>query len=137
MEPTNRLIAALYGGVFTQPLERFQDFALTHLNAVIPYDSTAWASGHDELSTIHPINAVNQSLDDLQLLATRYCQSDPVRQMALAYPGTPVRLEDVMTVAVYHTIPLYYELGRRIGIEQVMATVLIDPVTKLDNLIIL
>jgi len=34
-------------------------------------------------------------------------------------------------------MPLYYELGRRIGIEQVMATVLIDPVTKLDNLIIL
>ena len=102
MDPTNRLIAALCGDVFAQPLERFQDFVLSQLNAVIPYDSAAWASRNDELSTIHSIHAVNQSLDDLQLLATRYRQGDTVRQMALAYPGTPVRLEDVMTVAVYH-----------------------------------
>ena len=97
MDPTNRLIAALCGDVFAQPLERFQDFVLSQLNAVIPYDSAAWASRNDELSTIHSIHAVNQSLDDLQLLATRYRQGDTVPANGAGLPrhaGPPRRRDD-------------------------------------------
>lgn len=136
MDATNRQIAALYGGVVSQPLDRFQDFALARLRAVVPFDSAVWACGENDTSLQNSLHLVNQRLDDLMMIAVRRRGEDVFRDLAMARPGIPVCIEDTMPMAAYRRLPLYLNVLQRIGIEHAMGLRIADPINNLANYLV-
>lgn len=136
MDIVNQQIAAVYGGVLDQPLDKFLDFALTRLRVVVPFDSAVWSCGKDESLLQTTLHLVNQRHDDLITLAVRRRGEDVFRNFAMASQGRAVCIEDIMTMAEYRRMPLYQDVLHRIGMEQVMGLQIADPVTSHANYIV-
>ena len=137
MDLVNQQIAALYGGVLSQPLERFQNFAMARLRLVVPFDSAVWSCGENDSSLVNSLYLINQRHDDLMTIAVRRRGEDVFRDVAMARPGVAVCVEDMMTMADYRRLSLYHDVLRRIGMEQVMGLRIADPVNNLANYIVL
>ncbi len=137
LDPLNRIIASLYGAAFQQPLTGFQDFALAQISQLVPFDSAVWATGINEINQIHAVHLLNLPADLMMRYKMEYVATDYIRARAIAEPGRAFRIEDVMRLDDYYTLPAYTELGREIGIEHAMATAHTDPISGLSELILL
>lgn len=131
-ETLNDLILELYCGGRECPMEEFQDRALDAVQRVIPFDSAVWGTGANDPHIIHHVHLYNQP----QRMNEDYAgfqEKDFMRPKVSETPGVTVNLADLVTRQEYRASEIYRGLMRRYGIEQIICTVLVDPVSSLHQ----
>lgn len=131
-ETLNDLILELYRGGRECPMEEFQDRALDAVQRVIPFDSAVWGTGANDPHVIHHVHLYNLP----QRMNEDYAgfqEKDFMRPKVSETPGVTVNLADLVTREEYRASEIYRGLMRRYGIEQILCTVLVDPVSSLHQ----
>jgi DNA-binding CsgD family transcriptional regulator len=133
----NAAIATLYQGAVLAEPGQFQNFAFESIGSVVPCSSAMWMVGVHVTSQVNSVWYHKRQPIDVARYVERYGDSDVLRQRAAQEFGTPFRIEDVMDIDFYRTLPIYTEASRPGGIEYAMAVVLVDPVTSLLDFLVL
>lgn len=129
-------IAAIYAGVFDQPLAQFQDYLFDTLRPVIGFDSAIWITGVHETSQTNSLWYHRRVPVDVSAYLRHFTAVDTVRVAALACPGTAYRLEDTRDMAGYYASEVYRDIGRRGRMEQVMGISQFNAITRLSHYIV-
>lgn len=126
----SQTILELYKGSRDWPAAHFQDRAFVTIQGVIQFDSAMWGSGTNDPNVIHNVHLFHQPqamMDNYM----RFQDKDMFRMAVCATPGVSVNLTDIISRAELVKTEIYREHGRLFGIEQVLGTALIDPVSHL------
>jgi DNA-binding CsgD family transcriptional regulator len=132
-------IAQIYDGVYNFPLSNFQEFVLQQVRTIIQFDSAVWLNGVSETNQMHSCVLIDQRPDLIEDYIAGYSgfDLDLVRHHAVRTPGTAFRIEDTIAIETYRANPAYQEFWRPAGIEHAMAIALIDPISRLMELLAL
>jgi DNA-binding CsgD family transcriptional regulator len=131
------VVAALYDAAFGVPLDDYQEFALETLRALIPFDSASWAVANNDINAIHSLVRINQSLETLADYLANWQADDFLRHHAIANPGLSFRNEDLISVEEWLQLPIYNDFCRGAGVEHTLGISILDPITRLSNMIYL
>jgi DNA-binding CsgD family transcriptional regulator len=116
----------------TVPFAQFQRRALELLCELIPFDSAWWGNASVDPGQILQLHLFN--CDEAILSAYQpYIEEDFMRAALMARPGTTVNLADLTTREALVRSPLYRNVGRRFHIEWSLGTVLVEPVSGLQE----
>ncbi len=129
-------IAAIYAGVFDQPLAHFQDYLFDTVRPAIGFDSAIWITGVHETSQTNSLWYHRRAPVDVAAYLRHFTAVDTVRVAALARPGTAYRIEDTRDVADYYASDVYRDIGRRGRMEQVMGISQFNAITRLSHYLI-
>lgn len=136
LDLVNSLILCLYQFGRELPLEKFQLWALDRLRSVIEFDSAMWGTGCESPPSINSIYLYNQP----QALIDEYVQAgwqpqDFLRAECVARPSVTINLSDLISRAEWHRTPLYREFARKYGVEWILCTAQVEPVSSLNAFI--
>jgi DNA-binding CsgD family transcriptional regulator len=130
----SKVILELYRGSREWPVAEFQDRALETVQSVIQFDSAMWGSGANDPHVIHNVHLFRQPqamMDNYM----RFQEQDFLRAAVCAKPGVTVNLSDIVSREELVSTEMYREHARHYGIECVLCTALIDPVSQLISFI--
>lgn len=114
----------------------FQSWALKEIKRLIPFDSAWWGNAAAEPQEIHQMKLFN--CDDSILEAyTPYMDQDFFRAALMANPGKTINMADLTTRARFVCTELYQKVGKRYHIEWSLGTLLIEPVSSLQEFLTL
>ena len=133
----HQVIRNLYVGASRVPVKNFQNFALDTLSGLIRFDSAVWATGVHEPHELHTVHLFNQAEALLNIYESGLVEQDFVRAGAIERLGETVLLTDLCSREAFEAMPVYTNLCKPLGIEQSMATCVLDPVTGLYEYIAL
>lgn len=129
-----RALLDLYGASRETPLRHFQERALTLVKTLVPFDAAWWGMSsplHVQRPHLHQYDA--RIFEDYPPHMARDC----FRAALVEHPGKTVNLADLVSRARYVRAPLYRALGRGFGVECLLGTLLIEPVSGLFESVIL
>lgn len=131
----DRLVLSFHCASREVPVGSFQDWCLSALETHLPFDSAFWSrtgieDGVARLYSNHRYRLPPALVDAWQT----FQDHDVIGKMALASPGQTINLSsrDVVTDR-----DLLEQIVERFGIEHVMATCLVDPLTSLISVVAL
>lgn len=114
----------------------FQRVALELISELIPFDSAWWGNASAEPAEIHSLylhNCAESILADyLPLMG-----EDFMRAALIANPGRSINLADLITRARFVRTALYQRVGKRYRIEWSLGTLLVEPVSSLQEFLTL
>ena len=128
----SHLVLAFYREALELPPDQFQDWALDQLRTLIPFDSALWLMGvlhSDQTATIHSHHCHKispQVFSDWARCGDRAVLTEKV----FNFPGTTFNC-----VAECEFGPELLAHSRRYGIEHLLATTVVDPISRLSELI--
>ncbi|MBI3344263.1 MAG: helix-turn-helix transcriptional regulator [Gammaproteobacteria bacterium] len=131
----NALVHCLYQGAHQWPMERFQETALEALRGVIPFDSAMWGRGSGVPNALLDVYLFRQPRTMMDEYLAEYQALDFLADAVRAKPGVSCNLADLISREEFVSTSLYLGFARRWGIEQVLCTVLPDPVSSLYEVI--
>lgn len=132
----SQLILDLYHASRRTPFAAFQSHALELLKPALPFDSAWWGNASANPAQIHRIylyNCDRQIIDDYP----NYLEQDFFRVALSENPGRSINMSDLTTRARYVRSALYREFGKRYRIEWSLGTLLIEPVSSLQEFLTL
>lgn len=118
------------------PFHAFQRIALDAIGTLIPFDSAWWGNASTEPLEIHRLHLHNCASSILQDYLP-YMNQDFMRAELMANPGRSVNLADLTTRARFVRTALYQKVGKRYKIEWSLGTVLVEPVSSLNEFLTL
>ncbi|MBI3393229.1 MAG: hypothetical protein HY039_08575 [Nitrospirae bacterium] len=127
----NQLILELYRGSRECPADEFQDRALDAVQKAIPFDSAVWGAGANNPHVIHHVHLYRQPQRMNEDYVAGFQDKDFMRVKVSETPGVTVNLADLVTRDEYRRTDIYRGFSHRYGIEQILCTVLVDPVSGL------
>ena len=131
------MIARIYDDVFHIPFEDFRRHLMGLLGELVPFDSGVWAAGQHDANIVYDWQLINQEPAMIANYAVNHASDDFVRRNAIAHPGEAFMIEDFYTIAQWHELPIYDAFCRPLGIEYSLGAAGVDPLTKLEELIVL
>ncbi len=132
----NRVILSLYREGREVPLASFQAWALEQIEGLMAFDSAWWGNATAQPPMLHELHLHNCAQEILELYPPHMAQ-DVLRAAMLARPGIAVNLSDLTTRARHLRSPLYRGCGRQFKLEWALGTLLIEPVSLLNEFLIL
>lgn len=116
-----------------QPASSFQQAALELAKPILRFDSALWGSGSIRMGepVTHAMYLYNQP-EEMWKTWAKYAYQDRLIGMMLAAPGVTVNAEEA---EVLKGLEIYDKLCKPYGIEHVLCTCIIDPITSLYNVI--
>lgn len=133
LEGFSRLVLMLHAECRRQPMNRYQDWALEQIGRILPFDSALWMTGaltsDGEDAVFHTHHLYRQPA---QLLAdwSRTRDRTVFSRRVFAHPGNTLACETARELG-----PELAAHARRYGIEHILATANVDPLTSLSELI--
>ena len=130
----HQLISDLYCRGVDVPPERFRQWALDELRALLPFDAAVWGSGTVARPHFHNVTVVGvpesfaQRLEDTQAM-------NPLLPEIRARLGEPVAMSDVCKDRDFYASPLYRETFAPFGIERILSSGSIQPRSGLYTLL--
>lgn len=118
------------------PLARFQDEALSLVRRLIAFDSAWWGNAAAEPMEIHRLHLHNCADTILQDYAP-FIGVDFFRARLIAQPGVTVNMSDLTTRAQFVRTEMYRKVGRPYRIEWSLGTLLVEPVSSLQEFLTL
>lgn len=118
------------------PFGAFQPFVLDRLHRLIPFDSAWWGNASVEPLEIHRLYLHNCDDTILESCAP-YMEQDFFRAALMAHPGTTVNMADLTTRARFVRTELYQKVSKRYKIEWSLGTLLVEPVSSLQEFLTL
>lgn len=118
------------------PFNAFQKYALDAIGTLIPFESAWWGNASSEPLEIHRLYLHN--CDDSILEAyLPYMGEDFMREALMANPGRTINLADLTTRARFVRTALYRNVAKRYRIEWSLGTLLVEPVSSLNEFLTL
>jgi DNA-binding CsgD family transcriptional regulator len=132
----NRLLLDLHRTGQEAPLSQFQPAALELIQEIIPFDSAWWGNASVEPLEIHRLHLHNCEASILEIYAP-YMAQDFFREALMAHPGQTINMADLTTRARFVRTELYQKVGTRYKIEWSLGTLLVEPVSSLQEFLTL
>lgn len=117
-------------------LRAFQSVALDLVGNLIPFDSAWWGNAAADPPEIHYLHLHNCDASILETYAP-YMAQDFMRAALVAHPGRSINLADLTTRARFVRTALYRQVGKRYRIEWSLGTLLVEPVSTLQEFLTL
>jgi len=114
----------------------FQPLALEAIQSLIPFDSAWWGNAAAEPMEIHRLHLHNCPATILQDYVP-YIEQDFFRAQLMAHPGTTINMADLITRARFVRTELYRKVGKPYRIEWSLGTLLVEPVSSLQEFLTL
>ncbi len=115
---------------------QFQPLVLELIRQILPFDSAWWGNAAAEPMEIHRLYLFN--CDDTILEAyVPYMAQDFFRAAMIATPGTTINMADLITRERYVRTDLYRQVGQRYRVEWSLGTLLVEPVSSLQEFLTL
>lgn len=121
----------LHKGAREWPVASFQARAFEVVRGLIPFDSGMWGTASNDPHHMHSVHLDHQPREMIEEYMAGYQELDLVRPRVSAQPGVTVNLSDFMTREEQNACMIYREYMSRWGLECVLCTVLIEPVSSL------
>lgn len=132
----NCLLLDLHRAGRDAPFSGFQTVALDLVREVIPFDSAWWGNASADPAEIHRLHLHNCEASILEDYLP-YMNQDFMRAELMAHPGRSVNLADLITRARFVRTALYQNVGKRYKIEWSLGTLLVEPVSSLNEFLTL
>lgn len=132
----NRLLLDLHRTGQEAPLSQFQPAALELIQEMIPFDSAWWGNASAEPLEIHRLHLHNCD-DSILETYTPYMDQDFFRAALMANPGVSINMSDLTTRTHFVRTELYQKVGKRYKIEWSLGTLLVEPVSSLNEFLTL
>lgn len=132
----NRLLLELHRTGQEAPLSQFQPAALELIREMIPFDSAWWGNASAEPLEIHRLYLHNCD-DSILETYLPYLGEDFMRAALMANPGKTINMADLTTRARFVRTALYQKVGKRYRIEWSLGTLLVEPVSSLNEFLTL
>lgn len=115
---------------------RFQPAALELIQEILPFDSAWWGNATAEPMEIHRLYLFNCDETILEAYVP-YMEQDFFRAALLKTPGTTINMVDLITRERYVRTDLYRQVGQRYRVEWSFGTLLVEPVSSLQEFLTL
>jgi len=132
----NRVILELHRAGRDTSCCQFQPFALELIQEIIPFDSAWWGNAAAEPMEIHQLYLFNCD-DSMAEAYPPYIEQDFFRAALVAQPGVTINMADLITRERYVRTALYREVGKRYKVECSLGTLLVEPVSLLQEFLTL
>ncbi len=132
----NRIILELHRAGREAALSSFQPSALDLIREIVPFDSAWWGNASAEPLEIHRLYLHNCEASILEDYLP-YMDEDFMRAALMANPGRTINLADLTTRARFVRTALYQKVGKRYRIEWSLGTLLLEPVSSLQEFLTL
>jgi DNA-binding CsgD family transcriptional regulator len=135
MDPKiNQLVVDLYRAGREVAFANFQAWALTRMHEVLDFDAAWWGRGANRPLMVHQVHlhrCASTLVDDY----APWIAVDFFREAACARPGTTINTSDLMSRKKLVATTIYREFGAKHRVEWSLGTVLIEPVSSLNEFI--
>jgi DNA-binding CsgD family transcriptional regulator len=131
-----RVILDLHRSGREVPYSRFQPLALELIQEIIPFDSAWWGNAAAEPMEIHQLHLYNCD-DSILENYVPYMAQDFFRAELMAHPGVTINMADLTSRARYVRSELYRKVGKLYKIEWSLGTLLLEPVSSLQEFLTL
>jgi DNA-binding CsgD family transcriptional regulator len=136
LESVSPLILCLYQFGRDVPIESFRRWALDRLRELIPFDSAMWGTGSESPQAINSVFLYNQP----RTLIDDYVQGgwqaqDFLRNACVTYPSETINLANLISREDWHRTALYRKFTRKYGVEWILCTAQVEPVSSLNAFI--
>jgi DNA-binding CsgD family transcriptional regulator len=121
----------LHRGSRAWPAPEFQPRAFELVRELIPFDSGMWGTASNDPHHMHSVHLDRQPREMIEEYIAGYQTIDPMRDRVSANPGVTANLSDFMTREELCASRIHREYMSRWGLECVLCTVLIEPVSSL------
>lgn len=132
----NRVILELHRAGREVDCRRFQPAALELIQEILPFDSAWWGNAATEPMEIHQLYLFNCD-DSMAQAYPPYIEQDFFRVALVAQPGVTINMSDLITRQRYVRTALYREVGKRYKVEWSLGTLLVEPVSLLQEFLTL
>lgn len=132
----NRVILELHRAGRDASCCQFQPVALELIQEIIPFDSAWWGNAAAEPMEIHQLYLFN-CYDSILETYLPYMEQDFFRAALMAQPGVTINMSDLTTRGRYVRTALYRECGKRYKVEWSLGTLLVEPVSLLQEFLTL
>ena len=132
----SRVILELHRAGHDATFNQFQPLALALIQEIIPFDSAWWGNAAAEPVEIHHLYLFNCD-DSILESYTPYMEQDFFRAALMAQPGVTINMADLTTRGRYVRTALYRECGKRYKVEWSLGTLLVEPVSLLNEFLTL
>lgn len=136
LQAFNRVVLQIHRAGREVPLDRFQSEALLLVRQVIPFDSAWWGNAAALPMEIHSLHLHNCEQSILEAYAP-YIEQDFFRAALIAQPGRTINMADLTTRADFVRSALYRKVGKRYRIEWSLGTLVVEPVSSLQEFLTL
>jgi DNA-binding CsgD family transcriptional regulator len=130
----NQLIVDLYRGSREIPYSAFQEWALEQLRTAVAFDAAWWGRGAKEPLMIHQVHLHRCAATLVEDYAP-WIEVDFFRERVCANPGVTISTSALMTRAELAATTIYREFGAKHRVEWSLGTVLMEPVSSLNEFI--
>lgn len=132
----NRIILELYRTGRDTACRQFQPAALELIREIIPFDSAWWGNAAAEPMEIHQLYLCNCDASILETY-TPYIEQDFFRAALMAQPGVTINMSDLITHQRWRRTVLYRDVGRHYKVEYSLGTLLLEPLSLLQEFLTL
>lgn len=132
----NQIILELHRAGREAAFSEFQQVALGLVQEIIPFDSAWWGNAAAEPLEIHRLHLHNCD-DSILETYVPYIDQDFFRAALMAQPGTTINMADLTTRAQLVRTELYQMVGKRYRIEWSLGTLIVEPVSSLQEFLTL
>ncbi len=132
----NHLLLEIHRAGQEAPAGKFQPIALELITDFLPFDSAWWGNASAEPLEIHRLHLHNCEASILQDYLP-YMDQDFMHVELMAHPGRSINLADLITRAHFVRTALYQNVGKRYKIEWSLGTLLVEPVSSLQEFLTL
>lgn len=132
----NRVILELHRAGRETACCQFQPAALELIQEILPFDSAWWGNAATEPMEIHQLYLFNCD-DSMAEAYPPYMDQDFFRVALVAQPGVTINMSDLITRERYVRTALYREVGKRYKVEWSLGTLLVEPVSLLQEFLTL
>ncbi len=130
----SQLVVDLYRGSREVPFANFQEWALTQMHEVFDFDAAWWGRGANQPLMVHHVH-LHRCAPSLVEDYAPLIEVDFFREAVCAQPGTTISTADLMPREQLEASAVYREFGAKHRVEWSLGTVLIEPVSSLNEFI--
>ena len=124
-------VLQLHRGSREWSLESLPHRAFDVVRGLIPFDSGMWGTASNDPHHMHNVHLDHQPREMIEEYIAGFQEVDPMRDRVSALPGVTVNLSDLMTREDLCASRIHREFMSKWGLEWVLCTVQIEPVSSL------
>jgi DNA-binding CsgD family transcriptional regulator len=129
----DEIIRRFYRGATEWPLNHFQQTSLDTLAELIAFDSAMWGRGGEPPDAIVDVHLDRQPRRMIERYLADFQQEDFLADAVRSQPGKTVNLVDLISREDFEKTRIYREFCRRWGVQQVLSTCWVEPMSGLTG----
>ncbi len=127
----DEFIRRTYRGAIEWPLAYFQHATLDAMAKLISFDSAMWGRGGEPPESIVDVYLDRQPKRMIEQYMADFQHEDFLADAVRSQPGKTINLVDLMSREMFEKTRIYREYARHWGVEQILSTCWVEPLSGL------